>query len=172
MRQMILLVALGACAEEMDLDRAGPPAPLELAVSAIAGGAQARMTARTVPPNQRVTFVFSTTGPGQTCPAALPGCVDLANARLLGSARGNRDGYAEAQVPVPANLPDGVRVWVQALSVAPNGSLIKSTPFERVTGGVMCPRIYMPVCGIDGQTYSNDCELGAAGTFLEYAGMC
>ncbi|CAL1531456.1 unnamed protein product [Lymnaea stagnalis] len=40
-----------------------------------------------------------------------------------------------------------------------------SAPFDPAvdcSGGVMCLAVYRPVCGSDGNTYSNACELGAA----------
>ncbi|HIL77753.1 MAG: Kazal-type serine protease inhibitor family protein [Methyloprofundus sp.] len=37
---------------------------------------------------------------------------------------------------------------------------------------VVCAAIYNPVCGVDGNTYSNSCNTDVAGIEIDYQGVC
>ena len=43
---------------------------------------------------------------------------------------------------------------------------------EDMKDNCVCPRIYMPVCGEDGETYPNTCNADCAGTEVQCDGKC
>ena len=63
----------------------------------------------------------------------------------------------------------------------PNGQFCQYMPGHCTAGffpgtctkkPVICPLIFLPVCGCNGKTYGNDCQRRAAGVSLRHTGRC
>lgn len=54
----------------------------------------------------------------------------------------------------------------------PGTCLVPWLPGTCTFGPGLCSKIYLPVCGCDGKTYSNDCHRLAAGVSLAHPGKC
>ncbi len=174
-RLLVLPLALAATTLlSADAEAVGG-APLDLTVSQLLPGQQARFTVTGLLPGQQVSVLYSTTGegPGPCNPGGV--CADiLGPVTVAATATANRDGWASTTVRVPNGVRIGTRVWFQAAVFLGAGGAqsITSDVEAAVVDGLMCPMIFDPVCGIDGNTYSNACEEGVQGWPVDYVGYC
>jgi hypothetical protein len=112
----LLLAACAGAPEAPALPDTAVPPPLVLDTPELYTGQRTTLEVTGANPGDRVFFLGSTNGFGPgPCPAALGGlCLDIANARPLGSAIANASGEASLTLRVPAAVPPNSLIWLQA----------------------------------------------------------
>ncbi|MFT4628208.1 MAG: hypothetical protein ACI8PZ_006903 [Myxococcota bacterium] len=130
MRIALLPLALLACATSGPVDSPAlewspdahdaQAAPLFLgldAPAAVMEGERLVLTALGGAPGDRISFIYSLSGAGETCPPALAGgCVDLRSPKVFSTVATNVDGAASFGVTVPVGVAPA-RLFVQAVYV-------------------------------------------------------
>ena len=101
----------------LPVERGAPPEVLGLSGSDFVYEGDVTVLTADAEAGDSVSFVYSTSGPGVTCPAVLMGsCVDLARPRYLATAVADDAGVARLDVPVRCGLAP-VTVWIQAVYI-------------------------------------------------------
>ena len=115
---MIWMLLVACRAPALPTTEAAPPSlratPLRLFASEVAVGAEAALRATGAAPG--ATVVFLAGRPGVTCPPGLQACLDLASPRALARVAADATGTAVARVVLPAAVPAGAAVQLQAVS--------------------------------------------------------
>lgn len=175
---LVLLVACGAPEGSLDTPQdapAPPPAPAaDFVVGQLIPGAPVRMTVAGYAQGDEVVFFASASGTGAgPCPSQLNGsCLDLLPPIVyLGGRTANADGWASRRRVAPNILQNGDLITFQA-AVLHAGPAEVLDPFEREVGPGICPLFWSPVCGVNGQTYGNECEATFAGWPIAWSGPC
>lgn len=175
----LMLPLLAACAVDAEspaalaTEAAPPPGTPAFVVGELFQGGDLIATWAELPPGSQVRVYASRNGVGTgPCPPVLQGaCLEiLPGLTLVGTATADARGVAQVVRAVP-NLPGGT-IAFQAVAFEPTVGVMLSNTFERNTGPTLCPFSFIPVCGWDDFTYSNDCLAHAAGQPVQFFDFC
>jgi hypothetical protein len=114
-----------ACAEAEVLPSDAAPPWIGIFASDVTPGQRVTIESYGATPGARMVFAASSQMvQGATCPPALGGvCLDLVQPTILGSAVADAAGEAQVRTMVPAGVPVGSMVYVQAVEVAGAASI-------------------------------------------------
>lgn len=116
----LLLLSAHACVPQSPTqdDAHPPPQGMQLTLSPLIAGMPATMESTSAVPGTTVWFIRGS-GPGAgPCPGVLQGaCIDVLDPLIVGSAIADLDGRAVLTVNLPANVPEGATVELQAVAV-------------------------------------------------------
>ena len=132
MLRLALWASLGlmACGEELP-GVSAPPGLLGLTIDPLVPGTTAALVATDAAPGATVGFMMSASTGLWCSPLINNACAGLAAPTLLGTDVADASGTAQLSVPLPANLPVGVRRFFQA--VAPGRNTVFSDVVEAAT---------------------------------------
>ena len=124
-----------------------------------------------VQPGARVRFVAGRQLGDGPCPAVLQGlCLDVTNPVTLGVATASSRGHAVLVKEFGPNVPVDI-LFTQAAGRDATGPFTTNIQISE-PAVCTCPAVWAPVCGVNGETYGNECEASCEQVEVSYEGEC